>query len=107
MVKKSKVNICVDPLKSGTIKSNINRKIMKFITSLSYDGFVLAGNAVANMIKNIDIQGDLDFWVTDKNKYLNVLNEFENKKPERYDIYPSMILLEYPDLPEVNLILSD
>ena len=64
------------PADNTRLESNVSPIITKFIESLSYTGFVLAGNSVANIIENIDIQGDLDFWVLDKNKYLDVLEEF-------------------------------
>ena len=88
------------------VKCNVQPHILNFILGLSFDGFVLAGNSVANMIENIEIKGDLDFWVCDKNKYLSVLEEFKSKNPTQYDIYPSMILIKFDELPEVNLILS-
>ena len=111
MNKNSEIKIKVDPLnKIGSktkIESNIKKNIIDFIDSLSYDGFILAGNSVANIIENIEIKNDLDFWVLNKEKYLNILEEFKNKDPLVYDIYPSMIEIVFKDLPVVNLILSD
>ena len=107
MYKKSnKLVINIDPLRSGQ-KSNIAGNIINFIDSLSYDGFILAGNSVANIIENINIRGDLDFWVLQKEKYMDVLEEFQRKGPILYDVYPSMIELVFENLPIVNLILSD
>lgn len=88
-------------------KTNIDSQIIDFLDSLSYDGFILAGNSVANMIENIPIKGDLDFWVLDKKKYLEVLREFKSRKPLVYDVYPSMIEMVFLNLPIINLILSD
>lgn len=110
---KTEINIRVNPLRSvismlmPEIQSNIRKDIINFIESLSYDGFILAGNSVANMIENIDIKGDLDFWVTDKEKYLDVLTEFKSKNPLRYDIYLSMIEMTFENFPVVSLILAD
>ena len=107
----SNINIPVDPLRrigSNTkLKSNIDVNILEFLDSLTYNNFILAGNSVANMIENISIVGDLDFWVLNKDKYLEVLTEFINKNPISYDIYPSMINMKFPNLPEVSLILSN
>lgn len=98
----AKIKIKVKLAKNLTI----DPKIMAFIKSLSYDGFILAGNSVANMIENVPIRGDLDFWVTDEKKYLQTLEEFSQKNPITYDIYPSMIEMKIPDLPIINLIFS-
>jgi alkylated DNA repair dioxygenase AlkB len=112
MEEKQTVNVLVDPLNSGEqssskLVSKVQKNISDFLESLSYDGFVLAGNSVSNMIENIEIKGDLDFWVTNREKYLNVLEEFKTHNPLTYDIYPSMVLMTFNNLPEVNLILSD
>lgn len=104
--------IKVDPLKG--LYSNdrpiaqkwSDDELLKFINSLSYDYFILAGNSVANMIENIPLQGDLDFWVLCKTKYLSALDEF-SKHATHYDIYPSMIEIYVPNMPKINLILSD
>lgn len=125
---KKAVNISVEPLRSYDIihgqshnykklqwpdirgcrlESNIDPKITNFLESLSFDGYVLAGNSVANMIENKAIQGDLDLWVTDKSKYISVLNELGTYNPTCYELYHSMIIIRYDDLPEINLILSD
>ena len=109
----NKININVDPLQVWLtrsvkkIESKIDPMITDFINSFSYQDFILAGNSVANMIENIKIKGDLDFWVTKKEAFMDILEEFRNKNPLVYDIYPSMILMKFTDLPDVNLILSD
>ena len=111
MKKNAEINIKVNPLgpsfSKSKIKSNIKQDTMDFIDSLSYNGFILAGNSVANMIENIDIKGDLDFWVLNRNKYLDILHEFKEKDPIMYNIYPSMIEIIFRDLPIINLILSN
>lgn len=97
-----KINLQVFPP-----KTNIDHNIIDFITSLSYDGFILAGDSVANIIENVNITNSLDFWVLDKTKYLTILTEFSKKNPRVYDIYPSMVEMVFVKLPAVNLILSD
>jgi len=88
-------------------ETNIDPKILEFIKSLSYDEYILAGNSVANIIENINIQGDLDFWVLKTKNYLNILEEFKNKGATSFEIYPSMIYITIPNFPLINLILSN
>jgi alkylated DNA repair dioxygenase AlkB len=97
--------INVDLSKIGP--SKIATNIIKFIVTLSYDDFILAGNSVANMIENVGIRGDLDFWVLDKSKYLSTLEEFKSKNPLSFNIFPSMIEMTFDNLPTVSIILSD
>jgi alkylated DNA repair dioxygenase AlkB len=89
------------------LNPNPNHQTLGLMESLSFNGYVLAGNSVANMIEGIKIRGDLDFWVTDKNKYLQALDEFKSWGPRIHRIYPSMIEMEFLDKPMVNLIFSD
>ncbi len=79
----------------------------KFIESLSYKYFALAGNSVANMIENIPIR-DLDFWVLSADKFIDIFTEFSVKlENPTYIIYPSMIEIKSKDVALVNLILSN
>lgn len=116
MTSEHTVCIKVDPLRVSSyeifpyppkLKSNINKNITAFLNSLSFNHFFLAGNSVANMIENVPIIGDLDFWVSDSTKYVDVLKEFKTKNPTSYNIYPSMIEMIFPNLPIINLILSN
>lgn len=47
----------------------------EFINELSFDGYILAGNSVANMIEGIPLQGDLDFWCKKECKYMQAVYE--------------------------------
>ncbi len=90
-----------------------NKKTLQFISSLSFDGYVLAGHSVTNMVNQTKIKGDLDFWVTDSTKYTKAFDEMYSSY-KNFNIYPSMIEMynnENSDsedsLPKINLILSD
>lgn len=86
---------------------NVSNNTLSFIKSLSYDGYILAGNAVANILADLDIQGDLDFWVLNNGAYLTILEEFKNKGAILFDIYSSMQDITIPGLPKINLINSN
>jgi hypothetical protein len=78
---------------------------MQFFKSLSFDGYVLAGNSVTNMIQGITLQGDLDFWVSSADSYIRILHEFSQY--DHYNLYPSMVeLLSDNGLPRINLIFA-
>jgi hypothetical protein len=49
----------------GVCRNWVNEETWEFIRNLSFDGYILAGNSVANMISKIPLQGDLDFWIQD------------------------------------------
>lgn len=86
----------------------LNPKALNFFKSLSFDGYFLAGNSVANGIEKIPLQGDLDFWINSKEKILDILQEFISYY-KNVDLYPSMLKLynEEGDLPEINLIYTN
>src|SRR5579863_4572886 len=107
-----RVIIPVDPLRIiGSMErkeSKIDKNILEFLASLSFEGYILAGNSVANMIENVEIKGDLDFWVlANEDDYYDILEEFAQKNPVMFDIYPSMIEMKIPNLPLINLIFSE
>ena len=79
---------------------------MSFFKTLSFKGYVLAGNSVANMIEEIPLQGDWDFWAEMKNDFLSAFVEF-SRVYKRYEIYPSMIKMHHDTLPEINLMYTD
>jgi alkylated DNA repair dioxygenase AlkB len=85
----------------------VNEQTREFISKLSFNGYILAGNSVSNMSEGIPLQGDLDFWVQDKKYYLNVLDEIIPYY-DHINFYPSMVELyrEY-DLPRINIILTN
>ena len=86
----------------------VNAQTMEFIKGLSFNGYVLAGNSVANMIEMIPLQGDLDFWVNKTTDFVNAFNEM-SQHYQHFNIYPSMIELFNSDniLPRINLIYSN
>ncbi len=90
-----------------------NLNTFNFISNLSFDGYILAGHSVTNMINQTRIKGDLDFWVNDSTKYVKA---FEEMYPyyKNFSIYPSMIEMFNDDdydsktnLPKINLINSN
>src|SRR5579872_1689374 len=44
-------------LNEKKLTSNISASIIQFIKALSYDGFILSGSAVADIISNVPIKG--------------------------------------------------
>ena len=104
------IPICVYP-------SNINNKhTIKFLNKLSFNGYILAGNSVANLIEDKEITGDLDFWVLNKESYKTTLDEFRDLRDFRdfrdfrikcYNIYVSMIEIVMENFPVINLIFSN
>lgn len=84
----------------------INDKTKKFLKKLSFNGYILAGNSVANMIEKIPLQGDLDFWAKEKHHFLKAFDEMYPYY-DNFKIYPSMIeMISNNDLPKVNLIYT-
>lgn len=45
------------------IPVNLKCKIMPYLKKLSFSTYILAGNSMANIIENVPIVGDLDFFV--------------------------------------------
>ena len=86
----------------------LNKTTYEMFNKLSFNGYFLAGNSVANMIEGIELQGDLDFWITEEEYILPTLNEFLTYY-EYADMYYSMLKLYSNDkeLPEINLIYTN
>jgi alkylated DNA repair dioxygenase AlkB len=84
----------------------LDEKSMTFFKSLSFNGYVLAGHSVTNIIQKVPLHGDLDFWVMKKDNYINILlNDFYMY--DDYNIYPSMIeMISNDGLPKINLIFA-
>lgn len=73
------------------IQSNwVNDKTWDFIYSLSFQGYILAGNSVSNMYEKIPLQGDLDFWFGDFDDFVDGFKEMA-KFYTHFNLYPSMI----------------
>ena len=86
---------------------SLSLQTKKFLKSLSFKHFVLAGNSVANMIENIPIR-DLDFWVLTTDKFMDVFNELSVKLEDpTFVIYTSMVEIISKNIPIINLILSN
>ena len=85
----------------------VNEETWDFISNLSFNGYILAGNSVSNMIEKIPLQGDLDFWVQFDENYLNAFDEMA-KYYKNFNMYPSMIEMYNDDniLPRINLIYT-
>jgi len=85
-----------------------NEKTFQFISSLSFNGYILAGHSVTNMIERRSIQSDLDFWVT---KERNFKPAFLEMFPfyGTVNVYPNMIELidDNHELPDVNIIYTN
>lgn len=83
----------------------VNEETWDFISNLSFNGYVLAGHSVTNMIEKIPLQGDLDFWIQFNENYLNAFDEMA-KYYKNFNLYPSMIEMYNDDniLPRINLI---
>lgn len=86
------------------IPKNWDINVVNLIEKLSFNGFVLAGNSVANIIEGIPLKGDLDFWVSNSEDYLKILSEFPG---EKYEIYYSMVNIINKDLPNINLVYKN
>lgn len=85
----------------------VNQQTYEFISQLSFDGYVLAGNSVANLHEGISLQGDLDFWIGEPKKFISAFKEMY-KFYDKINIYPSMIELEsIAQLPRLNLIYTN
>lgn len=85
----------------------INQQTYEFISQLSFDGYILAGNSVANLHEGISLQGDLDFWINEPNKFISAFKEMY-KFFDTINIYPSMIEFESKNqLPKLNLIYTN
>jgi hypothetical protein len=82
----------------------VTPKTREFINELSFDGYILAGNSVTNMIEGIPLQGDLDFWCKKEYKYMQAVYEMTPFYDE-FHVYPSMIEMIKKDntLPRINL----
>ena len=102
-------NITIKKLqKPDYISDNwVNEETWDFISNLSFDGYILAGHSVTNMIEKIPLQGDLDFWVQFHENYLNTFDEMA-KYYKNFNLYPSMIEMYNDDniLPRINLIYT-
>lgn len=85
-----------------------NSKTKNFINKLSFDGYILAGNSVANMIEGIPLQGDLDFWVEKGKDFYKAFDEMYLYY-DKFNIYPSMIemLSNDDEMPKINLIYTE
>ncbi len=85
----------------------VNQQTWDFISNLSFDGYILAGHSVTNMIEKKPLQGDLDFWVLEDDKYISAFDEM-SKYYKNYNMYPSMIELFDDDniLPRINLLYT-
>ena len=85
----------------------VNEETWDFISNLSFNGYILAGHSVTNMIEKIPLQGDLDFWVQFDENYLNAFDEMA-KYYKNFNLYPSMIEMYNDDniLPRINLIYT-
>ena len=68
----------------------LNDKMYEFFNSLSFKGYFLAGNSVTNMIAKIPLQGDLDFWISDFEDYIDAFNEI-SKYYNKFNLAPSMV----------------
>ena len=88
-------------------KNWVSDKTWEFISNLSFDGYYLAGNSVANMIAKIPLQGDLDFWIDEGYNYSNALNEFLPYY-DTFEMYPSMIEMKDTTgtYPRINLVYT-
>ncbi len=96
-----------------------NKITLDFIKNLSFDGYILAGHSVTNLVTQTKIKGDLDFWVTNPIKYKKALSEMYPFY-SNFNIYPSMIEMFNSDdnsddnsesnidnlLPKINLIYT-
>ena len=102
-------NITIKKLqKPDYISDNwVNEETWDFISNLSFDGYILAGHSVTNMIEKIPLQGDLDFWVQFHENYLNTFDEMA-KYYKNFNLYPHMIEMYNDDniLPRINLIYT-
>ena len=86
----------------------VNNDTFDFLKSLSFNDYILAGNAVSNMFEQIPLQGDLDFWVSKNSSFINTFREM-SKYYTVFNIYPSMIEMIDTNniLPTVNLIYTN
>lgn len=87
--------------------NGINRKVFEFINLLTFDGYILAGNSVSNILNEIELQGDLDFWINDRDTYIKTINEFLQYYNVAH-IYPSMVEMinTTSNLPRINIVFT-
>src|ERR1700731_2024762 len=84
----------------------INAK--KFLNDISYKGYFLAGNSVANMIEGIELKGDLDFWCKKSEDFIPTIDKFVSLLDvERYEVYPSLVDIYSKDMPKISLIYTE
>lgn len=85
----------------------VNDETWDFLSSLSFQGYILAGNSVSNMYEQVPLQGDLDFWACGWTDFLNGFKEM-SKFYKNFSMYPSMIEMYNDDnvLPKINLIYT-
>lgn len=83
-----------------------DQSIKKFLLQLSFNGYILAGNCVANMIQNRMLQENLDFWVKNRSDYLIVLEEFA-KFGHKFNVYQSMVEIIGENIPKINVFFSN
>ena len=91
------------------IDSNwVSDKVWEFISNLDFNGYILAGNSIANMIEKIPLQGDLDFWVQKLDDYFTVFN-YMHKYYDHFNLYPSMVeMIDTNEIyPRINLLYTN
>lgn len=82
--------------------------IKNYLENLSFDGYVLAGNSVTNMINGSDLTGDLDFWVENSNKFIQTIQELvKDFANVQYNVYISMIEIIIPNFVPINVIYTN
>ena len=60
-----------------------NERTIELLSSLSFNGYCLAGDAVADMMDKRPLTSDLDFFSLKNGEYLKILDEFSS----HYDIF--------------------
>ena len=91
------------------INSNcVNKETLDFISKLSFNGYILAGNAVANIFEEIPLQGDLDFWASEYKDFIRAFDEMSYYF-NTFKMYPSMIEMIDTNgiFPNINLIYTN
>lgn len=85
----------------------VNNETWHFLSSLSFHGYYLAGNSIANMYEQIPLQGDLDFWVCEYQNYILAFKEMCSYYTH-FNLYPSLIeMIDINNiLPRINLIYT-
>ena len=90
----------------------VNSVVYSFIEDLSFDGYVLAGSSISELINGIPLTSELDMYVENFMNYIKAFGELKTKYT-KFELYPSTIKMSFENesentdkLPFINLIYT-